>query len=144
MPEAESGGGTKARLRILSRMTDPQGETHEMRSARRGTLTRTGGRVAIEYDDEQDGEKARVTLETDGRSARMRRRGMTSAELRFEPGVKTSGAYVSMYGEIPVAVATRRVSLEEAAEGGTLRLDYDVFAGGEKTAFTRFELTWRV
>lgn len=144
MTEAETGGGTRARLRILSRMTDPQGETHEMRSARRGTLTRTGGRIAIEYDDEQDGEKARITLETDGKSARMRRRGMTSAELRFEPGARTSSAYVTMYGEMPVAVATRHVNLEEAAEGGTLRLDYDVFVGGEKTASTRFELTWRV
>ncbi|MDO5377627.1 MAG: DUF1934 domain-containing protein [Clostridia bacterium] len=143
MPETGGAEKIRARFRIVSRMTDPQGETSEIKSARRGTLTQTGARVQIEYDDERDGEKARIALDTDGKSAVMRRRGMTSAELRFEPGRKTNSAYVTLYGEIPVAVYTRSVNLEAAADGGTLRLDYDVFAGGEKTASTRLELTWR-
>ncbi len=135
---------TNVRIRAVSRMTDPQGETHEIKSARRGTLTRADGRVSIEYDEERDGEKARITLESDGRDARMLRRGLTSARLCFEPGKRTHSAYVTMYGEIPVAVQTQGVTLEENAAGGTLRLDYDVFVGGERTARTRFELTWRV
>ncbi len=134
---------TKVRIRAVSRMTDPQGETNEIQSARRGTLTRADGHISIEYDEERDGEKARITLESDGSGARMRRRGLTSAQLDFEPGKRTHSAYITMYGEIPVAVQTENVTLEEDAAGGTLRLEYDVFVGGERTARTRFELTWR-
>lgn len=133
----------RVRIRVVSRMTDPQGETHEIKSAHRGTLTRAEGRLSIAYDEERDGEKARITLESDGSGARMRRRGLTSAQLDFEPGKRTNSAYVTMYGEIPVAVQTRSVTLAQDAAGGTLRLDYDVFVGGERTARTRFELTWR-
>lgn len=143
MAETQGAPGNKARLRIVSRMTDPQGETNEMRSARRGTVAREGERLTIAYDEERDGEKARITLETDGRRARMRRRGMTAAELIFEPGSRTSSAYITLYGEIPVAVYTRSVYVEGDVAGGTLKLDYDAYAGGEKTASTRLELTWR-
>lgn len=135
--------GQSIRLRVVSRMTGPQGEQNVIKAARRGILKRAEGGVCIDYDDEHDGERAHITLWTDGKSARMRRRGMTSAELTFEPGRRTSSAYVTMYGEIPVAVGTRSVALQEGETGGTLRMDYDVFAGGEKTAATRFELTWR-
>lgn len=131
------------RIRVVSRMTDPQGDTHEIKGAHRGTLARADGHISIEYDEERDGEKARITLESDGNGARMRRRGLTSAQLDFEPGKRTSSAYVTMYGEIPVAVQTRSVTLAQDAAGGTLRLDYDVFVAGERTASTRFELTWR-
>ncbi len=134
---------TNVRIRVLSRMTDPQGETHEIKSAHRGTFTREDGHISIEYDEERDGEKARITLESDGSTARMQRRGLTSARLCFEPGKRTHSAYVTMYGEIPVTVQTENVSLEEDAAGGTLHMRYDVFVAGEKTANTRFELTWR-
>lgn len=134
----------KVRIRVVSRMTDPQGEAHEIKSAHRGTLTRADGQISIAYDEERDGEKARITLESDGSTARMRRRGLTGAQLCFEPGKRTTGVYVTMYGEIPVAVQTQGVTLEEGAAGGTLRMRYDVFVAGERTANTRFELTWRV
>ncbi|MBP3657146.1 MAG: DUF1934 domain-containing protein [Clostridia bacterium] len=135
---------TKVRLKIVSRMREPGGDVNEIRHARRGTLTRTAQGVQILYDEEQDGEKARILLSAEGRAARMLRRGMTSAELRFIPGEKTSSAYVTMYGDIPVMIDTRAVSVLEDERGGVLALDYDCYVSGEMTYSTRFELTWRV
>ena len=64
--------------------------------------------------------------------------------LHFQPGRKTPGLYGTAYGDIPVAVYTREVLIEESEKGGEMRLDYDVFVGGERTAATVMTLTWRL
>lgn len=132
------------RLKIESKMRDPEGGVHTMKNARRGTLRATGEEIEIEYDDEQDGEKAHIRLTVAKNRARMRRMGMMSGELRFLPGQRVGGTYVSMYGEIPVAVDTRRVVLEREERGGKLTLDYDVYVAGDKTSATLMEVTWRL
>lgn len=134
---------TKVRLAIISRMTDPDGDVHEIKNARRGTLVRTAQGVKIDFDDEQDGERAHIELTCEGKNARMRRMGMTSAALSFVPGERTSGAYVTPYGEIPVAVSTSDVTLSDEGVSGMLELVYDVYMGGERTSGTRYQIRWR-
>ena len=137
------------RLRVVSRMRDTDGTPLETKNAHRGTLVHTGGAVELTYDEERDGEKARITLTLNAgqtardNRARMLRRGMTSGELRFVPGHREPGSYLTLYGEIPVAVDTRRVGIEETEAGGVLTLDYDVYMGGEKSASALLEITWR-
>lgn len=133
----------KARFRIVSRMTEPDGDVHELKNARHGTIARTAEGFQIEYDDEQDGERAHFALTVDQGRARLKRMGLTSTELRFIPGTRTSSAYVTMYGEIPVMIDTKAVQLSDDVSGGTVVLDYDVYMGGERTQTTRFELTWK-
>lgn len=133
----------KVRLCIVSVMTDPQGGRHETKHARVGSLRREYDSIVLTYEDEQDGDRARVVLTASPRSAQMRRMGAMSGTLRFEPGVRTSSVYATDYGEIPVAVFTRTVALEERVGGGELRLDYDVFVGGEKTASAEMGVTWK-
>lgn len=134
----------KARLRIVSKMTDPEGDVHTTKNARSGVFRRTADGLVLEYDDEQDGERAHIVLTADGGRARMHRRGMMSGVLTFLPGERVAGSYVSMYGEIPVAVSTRRVRLSEQENGGVLLLDYDVYVSGERTSSAELEVTWRL
>jgi len=140
----------KARIRIISRLTEPDGDVHEIRNARSGLVKETAEGTVLEYDDVQDEEKAHIVLTMKaGRSekenrARMQRRGMVSSQLTFLPGQKIASSYVTMYGEIPVAVDTRRVDIQESGRGGDLLLDYDVYMGGERTSSARMEITWRV
>jgi len=142
--------GRKARIRIISRLTEPDGDVHEIKNARSGFLKATADSTVLEYDDVQDEEKAHIVLEMKtGRNekenrARMQRRGMVSSQLTFLPGQKVASSYVTMYGEIPVAVDTRRVEIREDEKGGDLLLDYDVYMGGERTSSARMEITWRV
>ena len=137
------------RLRVISRMRDTDGTPLETKNAHRGTLVRTGGAVELTYDEERDGEKARITLTLNRgqiareNRARMLRRGMTSGELRFVPGRREPGSYLTLYGEIPVAVDTRYVGIGETEAGGVLTLDYDVYMGGEKSSSALLEVTWR-
>ena len=133
----------KIRLCIVSRMRDDVGEMHETKSAHRGLLAKTACGVILEYDEEQDGEKAHIELKCENAHAQMLRKGMTSARLVFEPGKRTSSAYVTMYGEIPVAVDTRKVMLLGDELGGRLTLDYAVYVGGEKTSDALLEITWK-
>lgn len=135
---------TPVRIRVVSRMTEDDGQTHEIKCARRGVLREQEGGVALEYDDEQDGERARIELWTDARRARMTRRGMTGAVLEFTPGERTGGVYRTPYGEIPVAVRTHALALTREETGGVLALDYDVFVGGERTARTHLTAQWRL
>ena len=140
----------KARIRIISRLTEPDGDMHEIKNARSGLVKDTPEGTVLEYDDVQDEEKAHIVLtmkagrnEKENR-ARMQRRGMISSQLTFLPGQKVASSYVTMYGEIPVAVDTRRVEIAESEKGGDLLLDYDVYMGGERTSSARMEITWRV
>jgi len=140
----------KARLRVISRLTEPDGDVHEIKNARSGLIKETAEGIMLEYDDVQDEEKAHIVLTMKpGRTprenrARMQRKGMVSSMLTFMPGQKVSSSYVTLYGEIPVAVDTRTVSIEQDEKGGELRLDYDVYMGGERTSSARMEITWRV
>ena len=133
----------KVRLRIMSVMTDPQGERHETKHARLGVLREVRGSVVLTYEDEQDGERAHVVLTASADSAQMRRVGAMSGMLRFEPGERTSSVYATDYGEIPVSVFTRQVALETRTDGGDLHLDYDVYVGGEKTSSAVMVITWK-
>ena len=140
----------KARIRIVSRLTEPDGDVHEIKNARSGLVKTTVDGTVLEYDDVQDDEKAHIVLTMKaGRTAkenraRMQRRGMVSSQLTFLPGQRVASSYVTMYGEIPVAVDTRRVEIAENEKGGDLLLDYDVYMGGERTSSARMEITWRV
>ena len=98
----------------------------------------------LEYDDVQDGERAHIELHCAKGRAKMVRKGMTSAMLTFLPGQRTSSAYVTMYGEIPVMVDTRNVLLSRVENGGDLLLGYDVYVGGDMTARTELRVTWRI
>ena len=140
----------KARIRIISRLTEPDGDVHEIKNARSGFVKQAAEGTILEYDDVQDEEKAHIVLtmkagrtEKENR-AKMQRRGMVSSQLIFLPGQKAASSYVTMYGEIPVAVDTRSVLIREDDKGGDLLLDYDVYMGGEKTSSARMEITWRV
>lgn len=133
----------KARLMIVSRMRDDEGKLHETKNAHRGTIAKTAGGVVIEYDEDQDGERAHIALTCEGVHAEMLRKGMTSARLVFEPGRRTASAYVTIYGEIPVAVDTRRVTMLGDEAGGKMTLDYAVYVGGDKTSDALLEITWR-
>ena len=133
----------KVRLCIISRMRDDEGQMHETKTAHRGLLSKTANGMALEYDEEQDGEKAHIELSCEGAKAQMLRKGMTSARLVFEPGKRTSSAYVTIYGEIPVAIQTRSVQMTGDELGGKIMLDYAVFVGGDKTADTLLEAMWR-
>lgn len=140
----------KARLRIVSKLTQFDGDVLETKNARSGMMHCEGGAIMLEYDDVQGDERAHIVLEIrEGRTpgenrARMLRRGMTSAQLTFLPGKRVGSSYVTMYGEIPVAVDTRRVTILTQENGGCLTLDYDVYMGGEKTSSALMEVTWRV
>lgn len=133
----------KVRLRILSRMTEPDGDVHELQNARRGMLARTAEGFQLDYDDEQDGERAHFTLTVEQGRARMKRLGLTSTELHFLPGARTSSVYVTMYGEIPVMIDTKAVEAAGSMQSGEMTLDYDVYVGGEYTQTTRFRLIWK-
>lgn len=133
----------KARLRVISRMRDPEGGLHETKNARTGICREAAEGIVLEYDDEQDGERAHIVLTMAQGRARMQRRGMMSGTLTFLPGQRTAGVYASMYGEIPVAVDTRRVVLTREEKGGTLLLDYDVYVAGDRTSSAELTVTWR-
>ena len=140
----------KARLRVISRLTEPDGDVHEIKNARSGLVKETPEGIVLEYDDVQDEEKAHIVLTMKpGRTARenrarMQRKGMVSSMLTFLPGQKVGSSYVTIYGEIPVAVDTRSVTITQDERGGELMLDYDVYMGGERTSSARMEITWRV
>ena len=103
--------GKKARIRVVSRLVEPDGDAHEIKNARSGLLRLTADGWVLEYDDVQDEEKAHIvlTMQPERGHVRMQRMGMVSSVLDFLPGEKIASRYVTVYGEIPVAVDTHSV-----------------------------------
>lgn len=136
----------KARIRVVSRLVEPDGDAHEIKNARSGLLRATADGWVLEYDDVQDEEKAHIvlTMQPERSHVRMQRMGMVSSVLDFVPGEKITSRYVTVYGEIPVAVDTHSVEICTQENGGALKLHYDVYMGGERTSCARMEITWRV
>ena len=136
----------KARIRVVSRLVEPDGDAHEIKNARSGLLRPTADGWVLEYDDVQDEEKAHIvlTMQPERGHVRMQRMGMVSSVLSFLPGERMASSYVTIYGEIPVAVDTHSVEIDARENGGALRLHYDVYMGGERTSSARMEITWRV
>lgn len=132
------------RLRVASVMTEPGGERHESKSVHRGTLCAAAEGIEIAYEQVDEGVRARISLTQTAEGVQMRRAGEMTGALNFLPGRRTPGVYVTAYGEIPVAVYTREAAVEENERGGEMRLDYDVFVGGERTAATVMNITWRL
>ena len=52
----------KARIRVVSRLVEPDGDAHEIKNARSGLLRPTADGWVLEYDDVQDEEKAHIVL----------------------------------------------------------------------------------
>ena len=101
----------KARIRVVSRLTEPDGAVQEIKNARSGLLRQAENGLVLEYDDVQDEEKAHIVLTMqrgEGKKSRVRmqRLGMVSSVLTFLPGERIASSYVTPYGEIPVAVDT--------------------------------------
>ena len=132
------------RLRVVSVMTDPDGTRHERKTVHRGTLRTSAEGLEIAYEQVDEGVRARISLTQTADGVQMRRAGEMTGALHFQPGKRTPGLYGTAYGDIPVAVYTREVLTEENENGGEMRLDYDVFVGGERTAATGMTLTWRL
>ena len=132
------------RLRVVSVMTDPDGGRHESKTVHRGTLREGEDGLEIAYEQVDEGVRARICLTRTADGVRMRRTGEMTGALHFQPGRKTAGLYGTAYGDIPVAVYTREVLTEEGENGGEMRLDYDVFVGGERTSATVMTLVWRL
>lgn len=61
----------------------------------------------------------------------MRRTGAVSSEMRFQTGKKDTCFYRMPYGTMEIGLNCRRVDIDLAKQGGTIRLDYMLQIGGQ-------------
>ena len=61
----------------------------------------------------------------------MRRTGAVSSAMRFQAGKKDTCLYRMPYGTMEIGVNCRRVDIDLAEQGGTIRLDYMLQIGGQ-------------
>ena len=125
---------------------DSQFDKTELKTA--GTFEELEEKYIIRYKEEQGEGEAPVDVSVvvlkDESVVEMTRNGAISSRLVIERSQRNLCHYGTAYGDIPVAVYTREVLVEESEKGGEMRLDYDVFVGGERTAATVMTLTWRL
>lgn len=134
----------KIRLRVVTVMTDTDGEKHESKTVHHGTLEEKDGGIELTYEQMLEGVRAKITLIQEADCIQMRRTGEMSGALRFESGKQTKGIYTTIYGEIPVSIYTNQTEVIRTESGGEMKLDYEVFVAGERTGSSRMTLTWRL
>lgn len=134
----------KIRLRVVTVTTDADGEKRETKTAHRGILRENENGVELRYEQVDEDVRATIWLTQEAGCILMRRMGEMTGSLRFQPGERTPGVYSTIYGEIPVAVYTRETEVIRTDNGGEMKLDYDVFVGGEHTGASRMTISWRL
>lgn len=131
------------RLRVVSVMTEPDGTRHENQSVHRGTLRAAAEGPEIVYEQVDEGVRARISLTRTADGVQMRRMGEMTGALHFQPGRKTPGLYGTAYGDIPVAVYTREVLVEESEKAAKCGWITMCLSAAERTAATVMTLTWQ-
>ena len=111
--------GKKARIRVVSRLVEPDGDAHEIKNARSGLLRPAPDGWVLEYDDVQDEEKAHIvlTMQPERGHVRMQRMGMVSSVLDFVPGEKIASRSARIAPSSPYTApwaVSRSVSLHSS------------------------------
>lgn len=91
-----------------------------------GSLRCKEGKYYLSY--QTDSGKVLIKLEN-GR-VNVRRLGDYSSEIEYAEGVRTKLSYNTPYGRMEMETDTKRVEYKLSDDGGFIRLEYDLYAGG--------------
>ena len=106
------------------------------------------GTVALRWTERlsEDGglsDETRVSLRARQGYAMMQRRGVWAVSMVFDPGTARESAYHTPYGDLPMQVEAREVSLSGAEDGGELIVAYALSVQGGPPDERRLSLKWR-
>lgn len=88
------------------------------------------GAVTLTYDEQGDMRGTTTTLTVQGDTVTMKRRGLTNTQMTFERKKRHAFDYETEAGLFKLSTVTESVDTDWDEHGGTLTLNYRLFADG--------------
>ena len=114
-------------LKMISRQRDADGMSAEQTDTYRARVSDEEGVTNLKYDIEGDP----VTMRIREGAVDILREGALRMKLSVRPGKTLPGMYVTPYGEMDISVRGKRVLLTQDGMRCEVRMEYDVFMGGQ-------------
>lgn len=104
-------------------------------------------KIYLSYEDHAegiDGSQTIVKIDPEAERVLLLRHQPAAMKQDFICGEKQEGYFKTAYGEIKMAVKTKKIDIEVSEDSGLIKINYQVFLGGELNAEHYLKLSYQV
>jgi uncharacterized beta-barrel protein YwiB (DUF1934 family) len=104
-------------------------------------------KLYLSYEDDaegMDGAQTIVKIDPEQERVLLLRHEPAAMKQDFICGKKQEGYFETVYGEIKMAVKTKRLEMEIGEDSGLIKINYQVFLGGELNAEHHLKINYKI
>ena len=134
------------KLENLQKLTDDP-EKQKINNQYRGEFYIKNEKLYLSYLDDaegMDGSQTIVKIDPERERVLLLRQEPAAMKQDFRIGKKQEGYFKTAYGEIKMAVKTKRLEMEISDNSGLIRINYQVFLGGELNAEHHLKINYKI
>jgi len=134
------------KLENIQQIIDDQ-EKQQINNSYQGEFYIKNEKLYLRYEDDAegvDGAQTVVKIDPERERVLLLRQEPAAMKQDFVCGKKQEGYFKTAYGEIKMAVKTKRLEMEIGDNAGLVRIDYQVFLGGELNAEHRLKINYKI
>ena len=134
------------KLENVQQITDDQ-EKQQINNSYQGEFYIKNEKLYLKYKDDGEGMAgAQTVVKIDPEQERvlLLRQQPAAMKQDFVCGKKQEGYFKTAYGEIKMAVKTKRLEIELSENTGLIRINYQVFLGGELNAEHHLKINYKI
>lgn len=134
------------KLENVQQIVDDQ-EKQKINNNYQGEFYIKNEKLYLSYEDNAegiDGSQTIVKIDPDRERVLLLRQEPAAMKQDFVCGKKQEGYFKTAYGEIKIAVKTKRLEMEISEKSGLIRINYQVFLGGELNAEHHLKINYKI
>ncbi|KXS49815.1 MAG: hypothetical protein A8274_1227 [Halanaerobium sp. 4-GBenrich] len=134
------------KLENVQQIIDDQ-EKQQINNSYQGKFYIKNDKLYLSYADNAegiDGSKTIVKIDPERERVLLLRQEPAAMKQDFVCGEKQAGYFKTAYGEIKMAVKTKRLEMEISEKSGLIRINYQVFLGGELNAEHHLKINYKI
>ena len=134
------------KLENVQKLIDDQ-EKQQINNQYQGEFYIKNEKLYLSYQDDAEGiDSAQTVVKIDPHRERvlLLRHEPAAMKQEFVCGKKQEGYFKTAYGEIEMAVKTKRLEMEISDNSGLIRINYQVFLGGELNAEHHLKINYKI
>lgn len=133
-------------LKNLQKIVDDN-EQQQINNNYQGEFYIKNKKLYLSYKDNaegMDGAQTIVKIDPERERVLLLRQEPAAMKQDFISGQKQEGYFKTAYGEIKIAVKTKRLEMEISEDSGLIRINYQVFLGGELNAEHHLKINYKI
>ena len=134
------------KLENVQQIIDDQ-EKQQINNSYQGEFYIKNEKLYLKYEDDAEGIAGAPTvvkIDPERERVLLLRQEPAAMKQNFVCGKKQEGYFKTAYGEIKMAVKTKRLEMEITDNSGLIKINYQVFLGGELNAEHRLKINYKI